>query len=90
MHNLKFASNILPATDQSHLSLEVISFQHSFQHVAQYTLFRIEHPLARLYSTSTLEHHHYDQCMMLLQSEGDAQCVFFYFFMFLSQENLYS
>ena len=27
--------------------------------------------LARLYSTSTMEHHHFDQCLMLLNSQGN-------------------
>ena len=27
--------------------------------------------LARLYSTSTMEHHHFDQCLMLLSSNGN-------------------
>ena len=27
--------------------------------------------LARLYSTSTMEHHHFDQCLMLLSSHGN-------------------
>jgi len=31
---------------------------------------KIEHPLARLYSTSTMENHHFNQSLMLLQSEG--------------------
>ena len=26
-------------------------------------------PLADLYSTSTLEHHHFDQCIMILSTE---------------------
>ena len=28
-------------------------------------------PLAVLYSTSTMEHHHFDQCVMILSSEGN-------------------
>ena len=27
--------------------------------------------LARLYSTSTMEHHHFDQCLMLLNTNGN-------------------
>lgn len=27
--------------------------------------------MARLYSTSTMEHHHFDQCLMILNSEGN-------------------
>lgn len=26
-------------------------------------------PLSKLYSTSTLEHHHFDQCIMILNHE---------------------
>lgn len=28
-------------------------------------------PLAQLYSTSTMEHHHFDQCIMILNSPGN-------------------
>lgn len=28
-------------------------------------------PLAKLYSTSTMEHHHFDQCVMILNSQGN-------------------
>lgn len=31
--------------------------------------FRTMSPLAELYSTSTLEHHHFDQCIMILSTE---------------------
>ena len=32
---------------------------------------KMESPLAVLYSTSTMEHHHFDQCVMILSSEGN-------------------
>ena len=32
---------------------------------------KVESPLAILYSTSTMEHHHFDQCVMILSSEGN-------------------
>ena len=32
--------------------------------------FRIDSPLARLYSTSTMEHHHFDHCTMILHSQA--------------------
>nr|CAD7574559.1 unnamed protein product [Timema californicum] len=32
---------------------------------------KTESPLAILYSTSTMEHHHFDQCVMILNSEGN-------------------
>jgi len=28
--------------------------------------------LAQLYSTSTMEHHHFDQCLMILNSKGST------------------
>lgn len=31
--------------------------------------FRASSPLAQLYSTSTMEHHHFDQCIMILNSQ---------------------
>lgn len=30
--------------------------------------FRSEHPLAQLYCHSIMEHHHFDQCLMILNS----------------------
>lgn len=33
--------------------------------------FRASSPLAQLYSTSTMEHHHFDQCLMILNSPGN-------------------
>lgn len=35
------------------------------------TNFRSASPLAQLYSTSTMEHHHFDQCVMILNSQGN-------------------
>ena len=32
-------------------------------------LYRSESPLALLYGTSTMEHHHFDQCIMILNGE---------------------
>ena len=32
---------------------------------------KMDSPLAVLYSTSTMEHHHFDQCVMILSSEGN-------------------
>lgn len=34
-------------------------------------IFRASSPLAQLYSTSTMEHHHFDQCLMILSSQGN-------------------
>jgi hypothetical protein len=35
---------------------------------------RASSPLAQLYSTSTMEHHHFDQCIMILNSQVSCQC----------------
>lgn len=32
---------------------------------------KVESPLAMLYSTSVMEHHHFDHCIMILNSEGN-------------------
>jgi len=32
---------------------------------------KVDSPLAILYSTSTMEHHHFDQCVMILSSDGN-------------------
>ena len=32
---------------------------------------RTSAPLAQLYSTSTMEHHHFDQCIMILNTKGN-------------------
>ena len=34
-------------------------------------LIQVDSPLAVLYSTSTMEHHHFDQCVMILSSDGN-------------------
>ena len=34
-------------------------------------MLQVDSPLAVLYSTSTMEHHHFDQCVMILSSEGN-------------------
>lgn len=39
--------------------------------IAVSSLSRASSPLAQLYSTSTMEHHHFDQCLMILSSQGN-------------------
>lgn len=34
-----------------------------------FLFYRASSPLAQLYSTSTMEHHHFDQCIMILNSQ---------------------
>uniref|UniRef100_H2YVD4 Phosphodiesterase n=1 Tax=Ciona savignyi TaxID=51511 RepID=H2YVD4_CIOSA len=59
-------------SDFEKLALLVSCLSHDLDHRGTNNAFqaKIEHPLARLYSTSTMEHHHYNQCLMLLQSDG--------------------
>lgn len=45
-------------------------FQWDFFHF-NLTMSRASSPLAQLYSTSTMEHHHFDQCLMILNSPGN-------------------
>ncbi|XP_065332643.1 dual 3',5'-cyclic-AMP and -GMP phosphodiesterase 11 isoform X1 [Cloeon dipterum] len=42
----------------------------SFQ-IKRWNVCRASSPLAQLYSTSTMEHHHFDQCIMILNSPGN-------------------
>ena len=32
---------------------------------------RSDNPLAKLYTTSTMEHHHFNHCIMILNSDGN-------------------
>ena len=47
--------------------------QHNMLFLLLYCSYQIKsaNNLARLYSTSTMEHHHFDQCLMLLSSHGN-------------------
>jgi len=85
-HNWRHAFNVCQTTfamltmgglgryfdDIERLALLVSCLCHDLDHRGRNNAFqaKIEHPLARLYSTSTLENHHLDQCLMILQSEG--------------------
>lgn len=55
------------------ISLLVASLCHDLDHRGQNNQFQIKtmSPLAQLYSTSTLEHHHFDQCIMILNTKGN-------------------
>ena len=57
------------------LALIVACLCHDLDHRGTNNSFQIKtsSPLAQLYSTSTLEHHHFDQSLMILNSQvGDA------------------
>ncbi|XP_023708360.1 dual 3',5'-cyclic-AMP and -GMP phosphodiesterase 11 isoform X1 [Cryptotermes secundus] len=55
------------------LALVIACLCHDLDHRGTNNSFQIKasSPLARLYSTSTMEHHHFDQCIMILNSQGN-------------------
>ncbi|XP_039615675.1 cGMP-specific 3',5'-cyclic phosphodiesterase isoform X2 [Polypterus senegalus] len=55
------------------LALMISTLCHDLDHrgVNNSYIKRSEHPLAQLYCHSTMEHHHFDQCLMILNSPGN-------------------
>ncbi|XP_019733040.1 cGMP-specific 3',5'-cyclic phosphodiesterase isoform X1 [Hippocampus comes] len=55
------------------LALMIATLCHDLDHrgVNNFYIQRSEHPLAQLYCHSTMEHHHFDQCLMILNSPGN-------------------
>ncbi|XP_066992443.1 dual 3',5'-cyclic-AMP and -GMP phosphodiesterase 11 isoform X2 [Anabrus simplex] len=55
------------------LALMIACLCHDLDHRGTNNSFQIKasSPLAQLYSTSTMEHHHFDQCIMILSSQGN-------------------
>ncbi|GIY07876.1 dual 3',5'-cyclic-AMP and -GMP phosphodiesterase 11, partial [Caerostris darwini] len=55
------------------LSLLIACLCHDLDHRGTNNSFlkKSNSPLAQLYSTSIMEHHHFDQCILLLNSEGN-------------------
>uniref|UniRef100_A0A1A9WNF2 Phosphodiesterase n=1 Tax=Glossina brevipalpis TaxID=37001 RepID=A0A1A9WNF2_9MUSC len=60
-------------TDLEIFGLLVACLCHDLDHRGTNNAFqtKTESPLAILYTTSTMEHHHFDQCVMILNSEGN-------------------
>ncbi|KAG8290391.1 cGMP-specific 3',5'-cyclic phosphodiesterase [Homalodisca vitripennis] len=60
-------------SDLEILGLLVACLCHDLDHRGTNNAFqtKTESPLAILYSTSTMEHHHFDQCVMILNSENN-------------------
>uniref|UniRef100_A0AAG5CWJ9 Phosphodiesterase n=1 Tax=Anopheles atroparvus TaxID=41427 RepID=A0AAG5CWJ9_ANOAO len=60
-------------TDLEILGLLVACLCHDLDHRGTNNAFqsKTDSPLAILYTTSTMEHHHFDQCVMILNSEGN-------------------
>ncbi|KAM4611446.1 cGMP-specific 3',5'-cyclic phosphodiesterase [Polymixia lowei] len=55
------------------LALMIATLSHDLDHrgVNNAYIQRSDHPLAHLYCHSTMEHHHFDQCLMILTSPGN-------------------
>ncbi|KAL7981945.1 hypothetical protein Chor_001002 [Crotalus horridus] len=60
-------------TDVEVLSLLIAALSHDLDHrgVNNSYIQRSEHPLAQLYCHSIMEHHHFDQCLMILNTPGN-------------------
>ncbi|CAG0894619.1 unnamed protein product [Cyprideis torosa] len=58
-------------SDLEMIALIVACLSHDLDHRGTNNAFQLktDSPLALLYSTSTMEHHHFDQCLMILSSE---------------------
>ncbi|XP_056421843.1 cGMP-specific 3',5'-cyclic phosphodiesterase isoform X2 [Hyla sarda] len=60
-------------TDLEILSLMIATLSHDLDHRGVNNSFiqKSEHPLAQLYGHSIMENHHFDQCLMILNSQGN-------------------
>uniref|UniRef100_A0AAX7VTL9 Phosphodiesterase n=1 Tax=Astatotilapia calliptera TaxID=8154 RepID=A0AAX7VTL9_ASTCA len=60
-------------SDLEVLALMIATLCHDLDHrgVNNSYIQRSDHPLAQLYCHSTMEHHHFDQCLMILNSHGN-------------------
>ncbi|XP_013872930.1 cGMP-specific 3',5'-cyclic phosphodiesterase [Austrofundulus limnaeus] len=66
----RFQNNM---NDLEILALMIATLCHDLDHrgVNNSYIQRSDHPLAQLYCHSTMEHHHFDQCLMILNSPGN-------------------
>ncbi|XP_075943306.1 cGMP-specific 3',5'-cyclic phosphodiesterase isoform X2 [Anarhichas minor] len=60
-------------SDLEVLALMIATLSHDLDHrgVNNSYIQRSDHPLAQLYCHSTMEHHHFNQCLMILNSSGN-------------------
>ncbi|KAG8512611.1 cGMP-specific 3',5'-cyclic phosphodiesterase, partial [Galemys pyrenaicus] len=60
-------------SDLETLALLIATLSHDLDHRGLNNSYiqRSEHPLAQLYCHSIMEHHHFDQCLMILNSPGN-------------------
>uniref|UniRef100_A0A673X0M6 Phosphodiesterase n=1 Tax=Salmo trutta TaxID=8032 RepID=A0A673X0M6_SALTR len=68
-----FLSSLSNMTDLETLALMIATLSHDLDHrgVNNSYIQRSDHPLSQLYCHSTMEHHHFDQCLMILNSPGN-------------------
>ncbi|KAM4537191.1 cGMP-specific 3',5'-cyclic phosphodiesterase isoform 4-T4 [Odontesthes bonariensis] len=67
---MKHTNNL---SDLEILALMIATLSHDLDHrgVNNSYIQRSDHPLAQLYCHSTMEHHHFDHCLMILNSPGN-------------------
>ncbi|KAL5960661.1 Dual 3'5'-cyclic-AMP and GMP phosphodiesterase 11 [Taenia solium] len=70
-HRQKDSSEEVLLSDLECLSIIIACLSHDLDHRGTNNQFQIRtmSPLVNLYSTSVLEHHHFDQCIMLLSTK---------------------
>ncbi|XP_053406737.1 cGMP-specific 3',5'-cyclic phosphodiesterase-like isoform X2 [Mercenaria mercenaria] len=74
MFTMLFTGQLMPKfSDLETLAMLVASLCHDLDHRGTNNAFQVKvvSPLAMLYSTSVMEHHHFDHCIMILNSEGN-------------------
>ncbi|ESO86557.1 hypothetical protein LOTGIDRAFT_71258, partial [Lottia gigantea] len=74
MFTMLYTGELRPIFDDLEIfALMVACLCHDLDHRGTNNAFQVKvaSPLAMLYSTSVLEHHHFDHCIMILNSEGN-------------------
>lgn len=72
------------------MALIVACLCHDLDHRGTNNSFQIKtgSPLAQLYSTSTLEHHHFDQSLMILNSQVNCYAFSGFFFIIIRNPSI--
>ncbi|XP_052269841.1 cGMP-specific 3',5'-cyclic phosphodiesterase-like isoform X2 [Dreissena polymorpha] len=74
MFTMLYTGNLVPTfSDLEVFGMLVACLCHDLDHRGTNNAFQVKvvSPLAMLYSTSVMEHHHFDHCIMILNSEGN-------------------
>uniref|UniRef100_A0A8B9HKV0 Phosphodiesterase n=1 Tax=Astyanax mexicanus TaxID=7994 RepID=A0A8B9HKV0_ASTMX len=71
-HETPICKKLNNMSDLEILALMIATLSHDLDHRGVNNSFikRSDHPLAQLYCHSIMEHHHFDQCLMILNSPG--------------------